>query len=722
MTRSSSSAAQRAGRTDESERLASWYTPGLSDAIGDRLLMFDNSTSSSLELLRFRPEFGFAPGFEDALRRRVDELAGFEHPAVARVRAVELLGEDDGLALISNQVVGRRLSEILKDAHGPQFASELVRQLVPVLDALQSHGRGIAHGLLTPERVVVTPEGQLVLTEHVLGSAFDMLRLPAERLVTDLGLVLPPGGLSARLDDPRTDIVQLGYLALSLLVGQRIRSIDSPAEIFGLIDRQSSAAGGQTPNHLQRWIVRALQVDKSPFASAGDAHRALAEWPDHELATERTTIRAPRHLGSSAASAGFSSDRSEQGPSVIVVSGVDSPFLPEVDSPPARGNPMASRHAAERWPAPPANEDWPELTTERRPAAAPVEPRPDTPPPAARWPDVAIPAERWPANPKPEPFSRTEPVRLQMDVRPAPVPAQFEIESAPYAPPRPDRTPAATKGRGQFLQRLVAGLAFVATVEAMIIAGLLASRGTAPSGTAAEETTTPASAATAPVTQAAAPAAAPAARPRGQGRLEVTTEPAGARVSVDGRALGTTPLTASLPPGEHAVVITSGSETTRRTVNVTAGGTAAIVATLAPPVTAGGWVSIDTPLDLQIFERDLLLGTTKADRLMLPAGRHQLRLASAALNFETTLTVDIQAGRTVTTRIAIPNGSLSLNALPWANVWVNGQALGTTPFANVSMPIGTHEIIWRHPQLGERRQSVVLTARTPMRLVVDMRQ
>jgi hypothetical protein len=55
-------------------------------------------------------------------------------------------------------------------------------------------------------------------------------------------------------------------------------------------------------------------------------------------------------------------------------------------------------------------------------------------------------------------------------------------------------------------------------------------------------------------------------------------------------------------------------------------------------------------------------------------------------------------------------------------VWVNGHALGTTPFANLSMPIGTHEVIWRHPQLGERRQTVVLTARTPMRLVVDMRQ
>jgi hypothetical protein len=722
MTRSSSSAAQRAGRSDESERLASWYTPGLSDGIGDRLLMFDNSTSSSLELLRFRPEFGFAPGFEEALRRRVDELSTFEHPAVAKVRAVELLGEDEGLALISNQVVGRRLSEILKDAHGPQFASELVRQIVPVLDALQRHGRHIGHGLLTPERVVVTPEGQLVLTEHVLGSAFDALCLPTEQLVKSLGVVVPAGASPARLDDPRTDVVQLGYLALSLLLGQRMGSIDSADEILGLIDRQSVAAGGRTPRHLQHWLVRALQVDKAPFASAGEANRALAEWPDHELGAERSTIRAARHLGP-LPTAASSSDGPSQGPSVVVVSGVDSPFLPEVDSAPARGNPMTSRPSAERWPVPPDDERWPDLPTEgptaAPPAAPPAAPSPATPAHAARWPELpASPARRWPADLKPEPVATTEPVRLHMDVRPAPVAQPAAVDSLQRAAPDPATT--AVRSPGQFLRRLVAGLAFLATVEAMIIAGLLASRGGEPVDAVSNGTAGAANTTTAPETTAQTPASTVPSH--SEGRLEVATDPPGARVSVDGRALGTTPLTASLPPGQHTVVITAGGETTRRTVNITAGGTAAIVATGAVPAAAGGWVTIDTPLDLQIFEGDLLIGTTKADRLMLPAGRHQLRLASAALNFETTASVDIQAGRTVTTRIAIPNGTLSLNALPWANVWVNGHALGTTPFANLSMPIGTHEVIWRHPQLGERRQTVVLTARTPMRLVVDMRQ
>ena len=44
------------------EPLASWYTQGLSDGLGDRLLMFDNTNAPSWELLRFRPEFAAAPG------------------------------------------------------------------------------------------------------------------------------------------------------------------------------------------------------------------------------------------------------------------------------------------------------------------------------------------------------------------------------------------------------------------------------------------------------------------------------------------------------------------------------------------------------------------------------------------------------------------------------------------------------------------------------------
>jgi hypothetical protein len=52
---------------------------------------------------------------------------------------------------------------------------------------------------------------------------------------------------------------------------------------------------------------------------------------------------------------------------------------------------------------------------------------------------------------------------------------------------------------------------------------------------------------------------------------------------------------------------------------------------------------------------------------------------------------------------------VSINAVPWADVLVDGSAAGQTPLANVSLPIGPHEIVFRHPQLGERKRTVVVT-------------
>jgi hypothetical protein len=218
----------------------------------------------------------------------------------------------------------------------------------------------------------------------------------------------------------------------------------------------------------------------------------------------------------------------------------------------------------------------------------------------------------------------------------------------------------------------------------------------------------------------ATPHAAP--NPTSDGQLDVTSDPVGARVSVDDRAHGLTPATISVSPGPHIVVVSDGTTTSRQTVNVVAGGTATFMASFAPAAVSAGWVSIHSPLDLQVREGNSLIGATSADRLMMPAGRHVLNLSNADAAFQTSLTVVVDPGKTATSTVAIPNGSLSLNALPWANVTIDGQALsGTTPFADLQVPLGPHEIVWTHPQLGERRQTVMVNAKAPVRLVVDLR-
>jgi hypothetical protein len=204
------------------------------------------------------------------------------------------------------------------------------------------------------------------------------------------------------------------------------------------------------------------------------------------------------------------------------------------------------------------------------------------------------------------------------------------------------------------------------------------------------------------------------------GRLEVSTDVPGSSVKVDGVVSGTTPLSlAVISPGEHKIVVGSGDAAVARTVTIAPGATASVVVSATRPPTAAGFVTFRVPFEMQVFEGGQLVGTTSAERMMLPAGMHRFDLVSTQLEFRTTATIQVMPGGVATSIVAVPNGLFSANALPWADVEVDGRALGTTPLANISLPIGPHEVVWKNPQLGERRKTIALTATAPVRVGVD---
>ena len=638
------SASQRPG-------LASWYTPGLSDVLGDRLLMFDNSTASSLELLRFNREFSSSPEFEAALRQRLHQLENFAHPSFGRVRAVQWLGAGQGLALISNQIPGRRLSEILREARGPDYALELVRQLTPALAALHEQSEGIAHGLLTPDRIVVTPEGRLVIVEHVLGSALESLSLPVDRLRSELGLVTldRADGEHAAPSRQRDDLAQLGMIALSLVAGRFVSPDDYPGKLTALLDElsQPEGQGSLMLLRLRWWLEHALQLDGRTFGSASEAQDALLELPEESDMQPAELKPFPSDIQALPAAPGLA-----PGPEPAVGQ--------ETAPPPAM------------WPAVPPTP----------PAAQTARPRGFLP-----WSTQAL---RWAV------LTLAAVTLVEAGVIGAMV--YRRIKAAPVPPPL-----LLVESDIPGTQLMVDGKRSATPVMLSVSPGMKAIH-----LLAAE----PANAATAVSPE---PASA-------TGQVEVTSDPAGAHVTVDGTRRGVTPLTLPLPPGQHVVIVSDGTTNTSRTVSVVAGTTTTVMAAMVPAGVLAGWLTITAPFELQVFEGGTLIGTTSTPRLMLAAGHHDLELKNVALGFDTKSAVEIQAGKTLTTPVAVPNGSLSVNALPWATVLLDGKEIGTTPVANLEVPLGTHELVFRHPQFGERRQAVVVTAKAPVRVVLDLRK
>jgi serine/threonine-protein kinase len=205
------------------------------------------------------------------------------------------------------------------------------------------------------------------------------------------------------------------------------------------------------------------------------------------------------------------------------------------------------------------------------------------------------------------------------------------------------------------------------------------------------------------------------------GAIEIVSDPPGARVTVDGAASGTTPVTIhNVTAARHTVVIGHGSSVVTRTVDVANGASASIFASLGQPgAAASGTLTVDSPFEVRILENGQLLGLSNGAPIVLAAGKHQLDLVNETLDLRVSRSVTIESNKSARISVAAPAGTLSVNAAPWAEVFVDGHSVGVTPLGALSLPIGSHEIVWRHPQLGERRRTVVVGAQAPARVSMD---
>ena len=365
--------------------------PLFSDGLGDRVVAVDAASGDLLQILRLRPQLLAVPSFEFALRERAARLANFRHAYYARVRRVDR--HPGGLAIVADHVEGTRLSDILRVAAERRLHLDLsaalclIRQLVPSVALLHENARDVAHGLIAPERLIVTPACALVIAEHVLGSAVEQLQYNRERLWQDLRVALPASAGAPRFDH-RADVTAVGLVALALVLGRPLRSDEYPHRVSGLLNdaRAKSADGDEQPlpSSLRGWLVRALQLDvRHGFASATEAQAALEDI----LAEEPGIVAAPvaletflsRYIAAllepARAGAGCrrrsSRSRRRRPPPAVPSSPVNAPLASAQDEPMvAHHVAPALRHSRCR-PSVPIPQVMPAVT-----AAVPVEPMP----------------------------------------------------------------------------------------------------------------------------------------------------------------------------------------------------------------------------------------------------------------------------------------------------------------------------------------------------------
>jgi hypothetical protein len=706
--------------------------PLFSDGLGDRVVAADGATGELLQILRLRPALTAVPSFEFALRERAARLANFRHAYYARVRRIDRVQQNAGLAIVSDHVEGTRLSDILRVAHQKRLQLDinaaicLIRQLVPAVAMLHENARDAAHGLIAPERIIVTAHTRLVIVEHVLAAAIEQLQFGRERLWQEFRIAMPPAAGVPRFDH-RADVTSIGLVALALVLGRPIAATEFPNGLAGLLNeaRERSPLGDEQAlsSPLRAWLARALQLDtRRAFASAPEAMAALEE----VVADDSVYVAAPVAL--------------ETFLSRYVAALLEPPALTDVPAPVAA--PSAPAKAA---PVP-------------KPAEAPATPAPQ-PTPAAT-------AATTPATPGAKDLADLIP-QQELDVLSSSMPKPLFNPDAPFSVRSEAFEPAKKRmARGGSFVRIAAltvgllvvvgGGAFAyryfgtaATPEATPTTGTLIVQSNPPGVQVfvdgIDRGMTPARlsvdagshilelrgrgvprviplqvAAGAQVSQYLEFADTPTT-----GRLQVQSEPAGAKVTIDGTLRGVAPLTvADLTPGDHEIIMQNDLGSARHVVTIQAGATASLLAPIAAAPASGpvsGWLAVRAPFTVEIREQGRLLGTTDTDRIMTTAGRHDLELVNEALGYRATRTVQVPPGKVAPLALDLPNGAVNLNAMPWAEVWIDGRRVGETPIGNLNVAIGPHEVVFKHPQFGEKRHAISVTLSAPVRLSVDMK-
>ncbi len=67
-------------------------------------------------------------------------------------------------------------------------------------------------------------------------------------------------------------------------------------------------------------------------------------------------------------------------------------------------------------------------------------------------------------------------------------------------------------------------------------------------------------------------------------------------------------------------------------------------------------------------------------------------------------------------------GSLSISATPWATIVIDDKVVGTSPILDHALPVGKHDVIFRHPDFPDVKKSINIKYNEDHKLIIDLRQ
>ena len=204
--------------------------------------LFPNVASNPRQVARFRNEV--------LLARKLS------HPNIVRI--YDFGKTDSGQFFISMEYVeGRSLhAEIYDRPSGPLSISEIASILIPICHALHySHAMKVIHRDLKPDNILITPDGQVKLTDFGIARSLEVDKgLTATNEVVGTAYYMSPEHFRGSQIDGRSDIYSLGILAYEMATRERPFSSDSPMALAAMHFAEALPRMSKTNPKIPGWF------------------------------------------------------------------------------------------------------------------------------------------------------------------------------------------------------------------------------------------------------------------------------------------------------------------------------------------------------------------------------------------------------------------------------------------------------------------------------------
>ena len=201
------------------------------------------------------------PARRDRFFAEAGAAASLSHPNIATLFDV---GEHEGQAYLAYEfVAGESLRQQLAGRPmNPRTALEIGVQLADAL--AEAHARGVLHGDLRPENVVVTTKGSAKLLETGMagwtrGGASRAQAAAGRGEAHTLRAYMPPEQLAGSDLDARGEVFALGVIVHEMLTG-RTPAAAQPAGVV-ITSPRTAPAGPDLPGDIDATLGRALSKD-----------------------------------------------------------------------------------------------------------------------------------------------------------------------------------------------------------------------------------------------------------------------------------------------------------------------------------------------------------------------------------------------------------------------------------------------------------------------------